>query len=268
MFSRGTLAVTVVLCLAAIPVFAQEAVSFDLRSPNGAVACQGETVVWEIWVRVTTANNAGLALACVDLVQDSANPAKMNIPVAAGVPAGMENFSRPAGISNPGEGGLDSGYVGVQRGVAGQMNLIQIGGGQNTFGVAGSSMGTNPNVVPNVGVSAEVLLASGSFVAPAATGTYTFRLANPIANVMTQANTPPNHSPVVGATASAVTGVLSFTVTVKGDLDGDGHVNLSDLAALLGNYGMTGVTCHEGDLDGDGSVNLSDLAALLGNYGL
>ena len=53
-----------------------------------------------------------------------------------------------------------------------------------------------------------------------------------------------------------------------GDLDGDGDIDLSDLAQLLANYGMTeGATYEDGDLDGDGDVDLSDLAALLTVYG-
>ena len=55
---------------------------------------------------------------------------------------------------------------------------------------------------------------------------------------------------------------------ILGDLDGDGCVDLSDLAQLLSNYGTTGgATYADGDLDGDGDVDLSDLAALLANYG-
>ncbi len=48
-----------------------------------------------------------------------------------------------------------------------------------------------------------------------------------------------------------------------GDLDGDGDVDLSDLAILLASYGID----DGGDLDGDGDTDLSDLAILLSNYG-
>jgi len=46
---------------------------------------------------------------------------------------------------------------------------------------------------------------------------------------------------------------------VPGDLDGDGLVNGTDLAILLGNWGGTGA----GDVDGDGVVDANDLGALL-----
>jgi hypothetical protein len=58
-----------------------------------------------------------------------------------------------------------------------------------------------------------------------------------------------------------------------GDIDGSGDciVNLSDLAHLLANYGVTsGATPEQGDIDppgGDGDVDLGDLAALLAQYG-
>ncbi len=52
-----------------------------------------------------------------------------------------------------------------------------------------------------------------------------------------------------------------------GDLDGDDDIDLSDLAQLLGNYGLTGATYEDGDLDADGDVDLADLAALLAVYG-
>jgi hypothetical protein len=52
------------------------------------------------------------------------------------------------------------------------------------------------------------------------------------------------------------------------DLDFDGVVNISDLAALLSNYGtVSGAEFADGDLDGDGDVELGDLAQLLAWYG-
>lgn len=51
-----------------------------------------------------------------------------------------------------------------------------------------------------------------------------------------------------------------------GDLNGDGTVNASDLALLLGAWGSN--PGHVADLNGDGVVNASDLALLLGNWGL
>ncbi len=51
------------------------------------------------------------------------------------------------------------------------------------------------------------------------------------------------------------------------DLNGDGKVNLADLATLLANYGAVQVPREWGDIDGDGTVGLSDLANLLAVFG-
>ncbi|MFQ5806149.1 MAG: M1 family aminopeptidase [Phycisphaerae bacterium] len=62
--------------------------------------------------------------------------------------------------------------------------------------------------------------------------------------------------------------VFTFSVICAGDLDDDGDVDLSDLATLLSNYGVTSDAGYEdGDLDADGDVDLDDLSALLANYG-
>ncbi len=258
--------------LALCGVAAAQTVSVALdSSQQGQTVAPGATIDWQITFTVSSGDNAGLALLVCDLVQDDANPATIDIPPADAVPAGMSNFSRPAGISNPGEGGADSGYVGVQRGSAGAMNLVQIGGGQNTFGQAlpsGTGLGENADVVGGVGQGGPVVLASGSLVAPAACGNYTFSLANIVANVLTEVNAPPAFSPVVQAAVDSSAATLSFSVGLAGDLDGDGDVDLADLAVLLANYNTpSGMTYADGDLDGDGDVDLSDLAIMLANYG-
>lgn len=58
---------------------------------------------------------------------------------------------------------------------------------------------------------------------------------------------------------------------IPGDVDGDGHVTLTDLAQLLASFGLS--TGQPGfvaaaDFNNDGSVNLTDLATLLSNFGL
>jgi len=57
---------------------------------------------------------------------------------------------------------------------------------------------------------------------------------------------------------------------LAGDLDGDGDVDLEDLAAMLAAYGACDgdpVFDAAADLDGSGCIELADLATLLANYG-
>jgi hypothetical protein len=64
---------------------------------------------------------------------------------------------------------------------------------------------------------------------------------------------------------------ISEPAPLEGDLDDDGDVDIGDLSALLGAYGLC--SGDEGfnpaaDLDDSGCVDLSDLAVLLANYGM
>src|SRR5262249_9391557 len=55
------------------------------------------------------------------------------------------------------------------------------------------------------------------------------------------------------------------------DLNGDGHVNATDLATLLGSWGPCPAGCCAADFNYDGVVSAADLATLLGawtGYGL
>lgn len=51
-----------------------------------------------------------------------------------------------------------------------------------------------------------------------------------------------------------------------GDLNFDGHIDLTDLSVLLSNFGAPG-TFESGDLNRDGTVDLSDLSMLLSVFG-
>lgn len=65
---------------------------------------------------------------------------------------------------------------------------------------------------------------------------------------------------------------VDFTVAAPaapaapGDLDGDGDVDLTDLAALLADFGCSTTPCT-GDLNGDGVTDIADLSLLLANFG-
>ncbi len=51
-----------------------------------------------------------------------------------------------------------------------------------------------------------------------------------------------------------------------GDLNGDGHVNVSDLSILAQNYAAMNATESQGDLNGDGLVNISDFSIIASHW--
>jgi len=271
MFQRLTCCAVIALSFAAA-ANAVPPVALYLESPLADQnVMPGDPVAWSLSLTLADDENQGLALIFADLVQDPGNPASFDLPPGdpASIPVEMAVFDRPAGITNPGENTLPSGYVGVQRGDEGAKNLVQIGGSQNTFGVAlptGVGLAENANVVADIGHGAPQMIVSGEFNAPDASGLYTFRVENALASVITQRNDPPEFSRVSLEQVSVANGDFRIIVCMA-DLDGDGAVGLGDLAHLLGSYGQTGMTYADGDLDLDGDIDLSDLATLLGYYG-
>ena len=267
----GLLTVSV-LMLTSI-VWADPTVTLTLEAiKDGQTIGQGMPIQWTIKVAVSTGDNAGLALIGVDLAQDDANPAFFDIPPATGVPPEMTNLSRPAGISNPGESDPNTGYIGVQRGDSGHKDLIQIGGGQNTFGEAldpGTGIGENANVTGGIGQSGAQTVASGTFDAPDTPGVYTFTLENAVANVVETLNTPPDYSPVVSATVQFSPASINFTVGnyAIGDLNCDGSVNSLDIDAFVlaltapTDYNTQYPSCELmlADCNGDSTVNSLDI---------
>jgi len=253
-----------------------------LVSPqDGAVLAPGETIEWSIEARASSGDNAGLALIVADLVQSDDNPAKLDLPPADGVPAAMAAFTRPLGVSNPGEGGLTTGYVGLQRGSPGARSLVQIGGSQNTTGVVGTLQGQSTRVMPGVAQDSAVLVARGSFAAPAVAGAYSYILANAISNTLVEVQEAPAVSRV--EMAKVVLELESFTFTVeggpprcangcfiRGDCNGDGRAtgSVTDAVFLLSFLFLGGAEppCLAAcDVNGDGRVagSVTDAVVLL-----
>lgn len=185
----------------------------------GANVNPGDLIVWEIVAQVSSTDNDGLALISVDLIQNATNPELINLPLAVR-PAAMVDFDRPNGISNPDPNdpsGPGTAYGGTPiAGATGGLNLIQIGGSQNTFGIAGDSIGLDVVIDKFIG-HVDQVIASGSFAAPNTLGgPYTFDLLNGVANTLDQLQNPPAperhwpvHEAVVDETSS---GSFSFTV--------------------------------------------------------
>jgi hypothetical protein len=167
--------------------------------------------------------------------------------------------------------------VGSQRGEAGHKNLIQIGGGQNTFGAAlpsGTGIGESATVLAGVGQGAQPqIVLSGSFAAPTTAGTYTLHLENGLANVLnniTPPPVPPQYWTVTAATVNTVAASFSFTIGssyTRGDVNCDGAVNSFDIDPFVialtnpSGYAAQYPTCNilSADANCDGAVNSFDI---------
>ncbi len=235
-------------------------VSFDLASPqDGARVAPGARVEWTITVRDSVDDNLGLALACVDLVQEPNNPELFDLPPAPGAPPGMENFDRPWGICNPGPSG--SGYGGTPVGPAGERNLVQIGGAQNTLGAPLGPIGLDTDAETGVGRGpGGQVLAEGEFRMPSTPGVYTFLIVRPRANTL--ASKDDGSGRPIARWADALIGAKMFRIVVecRADLNADGAVDAFDFLLFIDGLsrGEAGA-----DLNGDGEIDALDAAEFL-----
>lgn len=75
------------------------------------------------------------------------------------------------------------------------------------------------------------------------------------------------------AASGETTNVLQTTtagtivINIKGDLDGDGDVDIIDVGILIDNYRISPLINPRADIDGDGDVDIVDLGILIDHYG-
>jgi hypothetical protein len=62
------------------------------------------------------------------------------------------------------------------------------------------------------------------------------------------------------------TDMPSLVLTVPGDANYDGKVDINDLTIVLANYGQTGRTWAQGEFTGSGTVDINDLTIVLAHY--
>ncbi len=237
---------------------------------------------WAISAEVSPAGNSGLALLSTDLVPDANNPPLFDLPEPIYAGPGMGPFRRPGGITNP-DPNDGWGFGGTPVGTPGAMNLVQIGGCQNTFGIPGVDAGLQTTVTPGIGQSGPTMIVSSeSFWPPQSPGTYTFRLENAFATLLDSVSpppTPPAYWPVSPAAVDLTNGSFSFTVrlpaTCQGDMNCDGSVTFADIdlfvQALAGesawNQNQPGCPWLNADCNGDENVTFADIdpfVALIG----
>ena len=187
-----------------------------LMSPqDGATFVAGSTINWTIEFEVTGDTDGATAIV-VDYVQNPSNPVGTDLSAAPGVPSGMEGFARPAGITSP------AGYGGTVLGLPSVRDVLDIGGVQNTLGVViGPGIGEDIVVDLGVGIGRQVL-ASGSFVLPSSSGTYSYLVQNGRASLLLEGEARP-------MVVSVDTSEARIDITATG-----GSCSVADIAAPFG----------------------------------
>lgn len=171
--------------------------SVESGGSNSIVVGPGDTVNYSVVGELSDANSLGLALFVFDASFDGGDLAAGSTPIAAPI----SNFATPLGLNNP------AGFGGTV--VDG--DLIQAGGAQNTINntITPDLSGT---VVLGVGLpgSPETLL-DGALTAPLNPGTYTLRVENVLANVISLGETG---VPFWGVEAAGVGSITDLTIEV------------------------------------------------------
>jgi hypothetical protein len=147
--------------------------------------------------------------------------------------------------------GVDANPINLNVTVANQ------GGAQQTFAV---SVAANSTVMENqtvtVGAGKSMLFSFGWSTASLTRGVYTLTAH---ASTVTGETNRSNNNLTWGGT---------FTVMMKGDVNGDCKVNIVDLTLVGAKFGTTGAQALPEDLDNDGIINVFDLAIVAQSFGL
>ncbi len=181
----------------------------------------------------------------------------------------VANVRLRTGLLDPGSDAEAVGRLSLER------DLRLQGGATTRFELAGPLLGARDRIdvtgTVMLGGTLEIRLlnqfvpvAGDSFVLLTATGGISGSFANEILPPL-----PGNLQWTIEVQANQVVARVEAggPTTCPEDINGDGQVDLGDLAVVLNNFGGTG-THADGDVDGDGDIDLSDLALLLNAFGL
>jgi chitodextrinase len=119
----------------------------------------------------------------------------------------------------------------------------------------------------NGGIKDYIIFRNGTQVGTSTTNTFTATSLAPSTSYSFTVRARDLADNQSAASATLTDTTLAGTGANKGDLDGNGTVNLTDLSVLLSNWSRAGVSVNQGDVNADGKVDLVDLSILLTNWG-
>jgi hypothetical protein len=230
-----------------------------LGDPQSSFAV-GSLMYFYVAVRNTGSNSLSGLVAVNPYDSSNASLGVTSVPIS--VPAGSNTsailglplqYGPPTDIT-PATSGNATVYASVWS------NLIENGGtplaleARATFTITGTSQG------------------SPTFTDPPPQGTYQANLSIHFRKGTYSSGMPPNYMIYVEGTymGNRATQSKQTQITIAGDINMDGKVDLSDLVLLALAYGSKPGDSKwnpSADLNGDGAVNLSDLVLLARNYG-
>lgn len=225
----------------------------------------GRRVSWQLSASVTN-SSLDLGFIAIDLEADSDNPAP--IPFEQGVAgADFAQFEPPFGFAR-----LNADDTSAFGGDADNCGLRDIGGGQNTMGLASvdARFGQMVDPAPGIGLSGWAVVAEGSFVMPSAPGVYVVRINRAGATVLGSIPIAGFATPVRTAETECVSGEVTITANciadvggfeTEGGVSGDGILDLIDITVFVNGFmALDPVTA---DMNDDGIFDLTDITIFI-----